>query len=69
MKNEWPEFLENETLFSNAICLRYLFWAIQHYVPTGSRLLEVCFGSGTTAMLLADLGYKVTDERLLSPSH
>jgi SAM-dependent methyltransferase len=52
--------LENETLFSNAIRLRYLIWTIQHYLPTGSRLLEVGFGSGTTAVLLADLGYKVT---------
>ena len=60
MKNDWPEFLKDKTLFSNAIRLRYLIWTIQRYVPAGSRLLEVGFGSGTTAVLLADLGYKVT---------
>ena len=60
MRKEWPEFLENDTLFSNAVRLRYLIWTIQRYIPTGSRLLEVGFGSGTTAVLLADLGYKVT---------
>ncbi len=60
MRNSWPEYLESETLFSNAIRLRYLIWTIQHYVPRGSQLLEVGFGSGTTAALLADLGYNVT---------
>lgn len=60
MKNSWPEYLGNERLFSNAIRLRYLIWTIQRYVPTGSRVLEVGFGSGTTAVLLADLGYIVT---------
>lgn len=60
MKKEWPEYLENETLFSNAIRLRYFIWTIERYVPRGSRLLEVGFGSGATAILLADLGYRVT---------
>jgi SAM-dependent methyltransferase len=60
VKDEWPEYLENEALFSNAIRLRYLIWTIERYVPCGSRLLEVGFGSGTTAVLLADLGYIVT---------
>lgn len=60
MKSSWPEYLENETLFSNAIRLRYLIWTIERYVPRGSRLLEVGFGSGNTALLLADLGYIVT---------
>lgn len=59
MKNSWPEYLGTETLFSNAIRLRHLLWTIQRYVPIGSRALEVGFGSGTTAVLLADLGYIV----------
>ena len=56
----WPEYLRGESLFTNAIRLRYLIWIIQHYIPIGSRVLEVGFGSGATAVLLADLGYKVT---------
>jgi len=60
MKHSWPEYLQGETLFSNSIRLRYLIWAIERYIPRGSRLLEVGFGSGTTAVLLADLGYTVT---------
>jgi SAM-dependent methyltransferase len=60
MNSSWPEYLKNEMLFSNAIRLRYLIWTIDHYVPRGSRILEVGFGSGTTAVLLADLGYEVT---------
>jgi SAM-dependent methyltransferase len=58
----WSGFFEeqNETLFSNAIRLRNFIWTIEHYVPHGSRLLEVGFGSGMTAVLLADMGYQVT---------
>ena len=60
MNHSWPEYLKGESLFSNAIRLRNLIWTIQRYVPTGSRALEVGFGSGATAFLLADLGYDVT---------
>ncbi|MEM3433166.1 MAG: class I SAM-dependent methyltransferase [Candidatus Methanomethyliaceae archaeon] len=60
VKRTWSEYLKDETLFNNAIRLRYLIWTIERYVPRGSRLLEVGFGSGTTAVLLADLGYIVT---------
>lgn len=60
MKNSWPGYLESVSLFSNAVRLRYLIWTIERYIPRGSRLLEVGFGSGTTAVLLADLGYSVT---------
>lgn len=58
--NSWPEYLKSETLFSNAIRLRHLIWIIQQYIPQGGKLLEVGFGSGTTAVLLSDLGYQVT---------
>ncbi|MBW1929015.1 MAG: class I SAM-dependent methyltransferase [Deltaproteobacteria bacterium] len=60
MKRCWPEYLKDESLFSSAIRLRYLIWTIKRHVPQGSRLLEVGFGSGTTAVLLADSGYTVT---------
>jgi 2-polyprenyl-3-methyl-5-hydroxy-6-metoxy-1,4-benzoquinol methylase len=56
----WPEYLTGETLFTNAIRLRNLIWTIQRFVPLGSKLLEVGFGSGATAVLLADIGYRVT---------
>ena len=55
----WPEYLADLSLFENAVRLRYLIWTIQRHVPRGNRLLEVGFGSGTTAVLLADLGYRV----------
>ncbi|GIV88351.1 MAG: hypothetical protein KatS3mg087_2128 [Patescibacteria group bacterium] len=60
MERSWPEFLSTESLFMNAVRLRYLIWTIERYLPRGSRLLEVGFGSGATAVLLADLGYRVT---------
>ncbi len=60
MERSWLEYLKDESLFTNAVRLRYLIWVIRHYIPTGSRVLEVGFGSGTTAVLLADLGYRVT---------
>lgn len=59
-RKSWPEYLKHENLFSNAIRLRYFIWTMQHYIPQGSRLLEVGFGSGATAALLADMGYRVT---------
>jgi len=60
MEHSWPEYLSKESLFTNAVRLRYLIWTIERYLPHGSRLLEVGFGSGATAVLLADLGYRVT---------
>lgn len=69
MERTWASFLDDETLFDNAIRLRHLVWTIQQVAAPGARLLEVGFGSGTTAILLADLGYRVTafdlDPRLI----
>lgn len=56
----WPEYLRSETIFNNAIRLRQFIWVIQAYIPASSQVLEVGFGSGATAVLLADLGYRVT---------
>lgn len=56
----WSEFLENATLFHNAVRLRHLIWLFEKLVPRGAELLETGFGSGTTAILLADMGYRVT---------
>jgi SAM-dependent methyltransferase len=58
--NNWPAFLKSVSLFDNAVRLRNLIWTLQRHFPAGSALLEVGFGSGTTAVLLADLGYRVT---------
>lgn len=59
-KMNWAEFLAGESLFVNAIRLQALIWTIQEYAVPGARLLEVGCGSGSTALLLADLGYHVT---------
>ena len=60
MKNTWAEFLSTKTLFMNAIQLNELLWTIQRHIPGGAQLLEVGFGSGTTTVLLSDIGYHVT---------
>jgi SAM-dependent methyltransferase len=59
-EQSWPEFLKDVTLFDNAIRLRSFIWTLQRYVHTGAQLLEAGCGSGTAAVLLADLGYQVT---------
>jgi len=56
----WPEFLKGASLFDNAVRLRFFLWTMRRHVSPRARLLEVGFGSGTTAVLLADLGYHVT---------
>ncbi len=56
----WSDFLSGVSLFDNAVRLRFFIWTLQRYALPGARLLEVGCGSGTTAILLADLGYHVT---------
>ncbi|HXR32529.1 MAG TPA: class I SAM-dependent methyltransferase [Verrucomicrobiae bacterium] len=56
----WPEFLNNASLFDNAVRLRFFLWTLRRHAELRARLLEVGCGSGTTAVLLADLGYQVT---------
>jgi SAM-dependent methyltransferase len=60
MNSTWADFLSTKTLFMNAIQQKELFWTIQRYIPAESELLEVGFGSGATAVLLADIGYHIT---------
>jgi len=57
---DWPQFLSGVSLFDNAVRLRFFLWTLRRHVDAGAHLLEVGFGSGTTAVLLADLGYRVT---------
>jgi len=59
-EKKWEEFVKDETLFNNSNRLRYLIWTIQKYAVLESRVLEVGFGSGKTAFLMADMGYEVT---------
>jgi SAM-dependent methyltransferase len=59
-EQKWEDFVADETLFGNSIRLRHLVWTIQRHTQPGARLLEVGFGSGKTAVLLADMGYCVT---------
>lgn len=56
----WSEYLEEVALFDTAIRLQTMIRLIKRTVPLGGRLLEVGFGSGATAVLLADQGYRVT---------
>jgi 2-polyprenyl-3-methyl-5-hydroxy-6-metoxy-1,4-benzoquinol methylase len=56
----WSEYESGETLFKNAVRLRYLIWIIERYAPKNSEILEVGCGSGYTSILLADAGYNVT---------
>lgn len=56
----WPGFLQEFSLFQGAVNLRPLIWTLQSHFPAGASLLEVGFGSGTTAALLSDLGFAVT---------
>jgi 2-polyprenyl-3-methyl-5-hydroxy-6-metoxy-1,4-benzoquinol methylase len=56
----WSEYESGETLFKNAVRLRYLIWIIERYTPKNSEILEVGCGSGYTSILLADAGYNVT---------
>jgi SAM-dependent methyltransferase len=58
-EKSWPQFLDGVSLFQSAVRLRFLIWTLQRYFPTGSTFIEVGCGSGTTAVLLADLGYRV----------
>lgn len=56
----WAKFVENETIYDNAIRLQYLHWIIQKFIQPNTKILEVGFGSGNTAFLLASMGYNVT---------
>lgn len=59
-QHRWSEFLSDVTLFENAVRLRFLIWTLQRYVSRGDQVLEVGCGSGTMAVLMADLGIRVT---------
>ncbi len=56
----WEDFVAGETLFTNAIRLNNFIRVIEKYVPVGAKILETGFGSGKTAVMMADMGYYVT---------
>jgi ubiquinone/menaquinone biosynthesis C-methylase UbiE len=60
--SSWEKYFDqaDTDLFSNAIRLRYFIWSIRDRFPKNFKLLEIGCGTGTTAVLLADLGYRVT---------
>jgi len=58
-QRSWADFCDGISLFENAVRLRTFLWTIQKHCAPGSSLLEVGCGSGTAAVLLADMGYRV----------
>lgn len=58
--HNWPGFLQEFSLFQGAVNLRAFIWTLRRHFPAGAGILEVGFGSGTTAVLLSDLGFTVT---------
>ena len=51
---------DDVNLFKQAITLEKFIRTILAFVPRNESILETGFGSGTTSLLLADLGYQVT---------
>lgn len=58
--DSWSQYLQKDTLFTDAIRLQPLIRLISRFVKPGSKLLEAGFGSGNTGILLSDIGYDVT---------
>ena len=56
----WHRFFDQFNVFTNSIRLEIFIKSIQKRFPAGSRILEIGFGSGATAKILADMGYRVT---------
>lgn len=56
----WANYLSPQNLISEARRLQVLTDLVCRYAPPGGSLLEVGFGSGCTAVLLANAGYQVT---------
>ena len=56
----WAAYLDRHNLYSEALRLALFIDIVRRHAPNGGSLLEVGFGSGCTAILLADAGYRVT---------
>ena len=56
----WATYLDRLNLYSEARRLDLFIDIVRRHAPNGGSLLEVGFGSGCTAILLADAGYRVT---------
>jgi len=56
----WVEYFQGDSLFKNAIRLQTLLRIILKYVGPSSKLIEAGAGSGSTGVLLSDMGYDVT---------
>lgn len=68
--DDWSKFFSAFNVFTNSIRLETLIRCIQRYVPEGGGVLETGFGSGATARIFADMGYRVTavdiDEKVVA---
>jgi ubiquinone/menaquinone biosynthesis C-methylase UbiE len=58
--DSWVEYFQGDSLFRNAIRLQTLLRIIIKHAEPGSKLIEAGFGSGSTGILLSDMGYDVT---------
>jgi 2-polyprenyl-3-methyl-5-hydroxy-6-metoxy-1,4-benzoquinol methylase len=58
--SRWSEFLGAFTLVDTARARGRLIDSILSRSPRNGKLLEIGFGSGKMAILLADMGYRIT---------
>ncbi len=58
--DNWHTYFDAFNVFTNSLRLETLIRMIQKHVSQGGKLLETGFGSGATALILADMGFRVT---------
>lgn len=58
--SRWAELMKSFTLYRTSKILGPVIEELISQTPKGGHIAEIGFGSGMTAILLADLGYRVT---------
>ncbi|BFM16506.1 hypothetical protein R50073_26890 [Maricurvus nonylphenolicus] len=57
--SEWHNFFSDFNVYTNSVRLKVFIDAIRNVVDKKKPILEVGSGSGATARILADIGYKI----------